>query len=80
MENIDFESLAVGCEGGMVVIAQKMLQSIGYELDVTGDFDKNMEQIVRDFQSEINSLFVDGIINAETMMAIDNVIELKKER
>ena len=79
-EDIDFESLEVGCEGSMVVIAQKMLNSIGYELDINGDFDEGMAQVVRDFQIDTHSLLVDGVIDAETMMAIDTAISLQQER
>jgi N-acetyl-anhydromuramyl-L-alanine amidase AmpD len=78
-EDIDFESLAVGCEGSMVVIAQKMLNSIGYQLNINGDFDEDMAQVVRDFQIDTHSLSVDGIIDAETMMAIDTAISVQQE-
>ena len=69
-----FESLKFGCQGSMVLIAQKMLNSIGYKLDANGNFDEIMTQAVRDFQIHTNRLSVDGIIGTETMVAMDSAI------
>ncbi|NEW61460.1 peptidoglycan-binding protein [Sulfurovum sp. bin170] len=78
IEDSDFESIKLGCQGSMVLIAQKMLNSIGYGLEENGNFDENMATIVRDFQIKSNSLAVDGVIDAETMIAIDSAIDLRK--
>ncbi|SFV62113.1 hypothetical protein MNB_SV-12-1552 [hydrothermal vent metagenome] len=78
MNETDFESLKLGCQGSMVLIAQKMLNSIGYQLEENGDFDIKMEQAVRDFQIDSNSLAVNGVIDSETMIAIDTAISLQK--
>jgi peptidoglycan hydrolase-like protein with peptidoglycan-binding domain len=79
IENSDFESLKIGGQCSMVLIAQRMLNSIGYNLEANGNFDEKMAQAVRDFQIKSNSLAVDGIIGSETMIAIDfAIIEFQK--
>ena len=77
---MDFESLKLGCQGSMVLIAQKMLNSKGYKLEESGDFDESMVHAVRDFQIENSPLMVNGIICSETMIAIDSAIAKQKER
>ena len=79
MESMDFESLKLGCQGSMVLIAQKMLNSIGYKLKEDGNFDEKMLHAVRDFQIENSPLAVNGIICSETMIAIDSAIAKLKE-
>jgi peptidoglycan hydrolase-like protein with peptidoglycan-binding domain len=76
----DFQELSLGCEGSMVLIAQKMLNSIGYKLKENGNFDEGMAHAVRDFQIENSPLVVNGIICSETMIAIDSAIAIQKER
>ena len=77
---LDFQELSHGCEGSMVLIAQKMLNSIGYKLKENGNFDESMVHAVRDFQIENSPLVVNGIICSETMIAIDSAIAIQKER
>lgn len=79
IEDSDFESLKIGGQCSMVLIAQRMLNSIGYNLEEDGNFDAKMAQIVRDFQIKSDSLAVDGIIGSKTMIAIDvAIIEFQK--
>lgn len=75
-----FQKLSLGCQGSMVVIAQKMLNSIGYKLKEDGNFEEQMDHAVRDFQIESNSLAVNGVLDSNTMIAIDRVITLQKEK
>jgi len=79
IEDCGFESLKFGCQGSMVLIAQKMLNSIGYELEENGKFDETMSQVVRDFQIKSDFLAVDAVIGSQTMVAIDaSIIEFQK--
>ena len=75
----DFQELKLGCEGSMVLIAQKMLNSIGYKLKENGNFDDSMVHAVRDFQIENSPLVVNGIICSDTMIAIDSAIAIQNE-
>ncbi len=65
-----FEALQLGSEGAMVHIVQKSLIQIGYELSENSVFDEAMERIVKEFQTK-RGITVDGIINIETMMELD---------
>ncbi len=65
-----FEALHLGSEGAMVHVVQKSLIQIGYELSENSIFDEEMEQVVKAFQSK-RGITVDGIINIETMMELD---------
>ena len=75
----DFQELKLGCQGSMVLIAQKMLNSIGYELEENGNFDDKMAHAVRDFQIENSPLTVNGTICSDTMMSIDLAIAEQKD-
>jgi len=76
----DFQELSLGCQGSMVLIAQKMLNSIGYKLEENGNFDESMAHAVRDFQIENSPLLVNGKICSDTMIAIDLAIALQKDK
>jgi peptidoglycan hydrolase-like protein with peptidoglycan-binding domain len=75
----DFQELSLGCQGSMVLIAQRMLNSIGYKLKENGNFDESMAHAVRDFQIENSPLVVNGIICSDTMVAIDTAIAMQQE-
>lgn len=70
-ENVYFQDLSMGESGTMVYIAQKILNTIGYELKEDGVFSNQMEKIVRDFQATKSILLVDGIVGYETMKEMD---------
>ena len=69
--NISFQALSMGESGTMVYIAQKILNTIGYELKEDGIFSSQMEEAVKAFQSTIDSLTIDGIVGYETMREMD---------
>ncbi len=68
-----FQALSRGETGTMVYIAQKILNTIGYELKEDGIFSYEMEKIVKAFQSSQKTLVVDGIIGYKTMKEMDEV-------
>jgi len=69
--NKSFQALSMGESGTMVYIAQKILNTIGYELKEDGIFSLHMEKAVKSFQSTIDRLVVDGVIGYETMKEMD---------
>ena len=70
-EKANFQVLSLGQAGTMVYIVQKMLNSLGYELEEDGAFSENMEQAVKAFQSTRENLVVDGIVGYQTMKEMD---------
>ena len=66
-----FQSLSMGESGTMVYIAQKILNTIGYNLKEDGIFSNHMEKVVKEFQSTKDILIVDGIVGYETMKEMD---------
>lgn len=65
--------LKVGSKGEEVKEIQKKLQKLGYVIAVDGDFGKNCEKIVKEFQAK-NGLKVDGVVGINTMAKIDDLI------
>ena len=74
-----FQELSVGSEGSMVLIVQKMFNTIGYDLVEDGQFDEGMEKIVIDFQMKSKSLAVNGVVDSKTMIELDYAIEQQRE-
>jgi len=70
-ENVYFQALSMGERGTMVYIAQKILNSIGYEVNEDGVFSPQMEKSVRLFQSSVDSLVVNGVVDYSTMREMD---------
>ena len=70
-EKMNFQDLSIGQRGTMVYIAQKILSTIGYELNEDGIFSEEMEKLVKEFQSTRDNLVVDGIVNYQTMKEMD---------
>ena len=70
-EKMNFQVLSLGQSGTMVYIVQKMLNSLGYELEEDGTFSESMEQAVKAFQSTRENLVVDGIVGYHTMKEMD---------
>lgn len=68
-----FQSLSMGESGTMVYIAQKILNTIGYELKEDGIFSLKMEKVVKRFQSTRETLLVDGVVGYKTMKEMDEV-------
>jgi N-acetyl-anhydromuramyl-L-alanine amidase AmpD len=77
-ESYDFEALSLGSTGSIVLMVQKTFNSIGYELESNGVFDKHMDEVVRDFQSQREILFLDGVVGVETMLELDRLFGLAK--
>jgi N-acetyl-anhydromuramyl-L-alanine amidase AmpD len=69
--HMSFQSLSMGETGTMVYIAQKILNTIGYELKEDGIFSLHMEKAVKSFQATIDKLAIDGIVGYETMKEMD---------
>ena len=69
--NLYFQALSLGESGTMVYIAQKILNSIGYEVKEDGIFSFHMEKAVKSFQETIDTLVVDGVVGYETMKEMD---------
>ena len=69
--NVYFQALSLGESGTMVYIAQKILNTIGYELKEDGIFSQQMEKVVKAFQATIDNLVIDGVVGYETMKEMD---------
>jgi len=74
-----FQELSVGSEGSMVLIVQKMFNTIGYDLVEDGQFDGGMEKIVIDFQTKSTSIEANGVVDSKTMIELDYAIEQQRE-
>ena len=74
--NYDFEPLSLGSTGAIVLMVQKTFNSIGYELESNGVFDKHMANVVRDFQEERKISDSDGVVGVETMIELDRLFTL----
>ncbi|CAA6820113.1 MAG: Unknown protein [uncultured Sulfurovum sp.] len=68
-----FQALSMGETGTMVYIAQKILNTIGYELKEDGIFSMKMQKAVKQFQASRKTLVVDGIVGYLTMKEMDEV-------
>ena len=75
-EKYDFEPLRLGSTGAIVLMVQKTFNSIGYELENNGIFDKHMDEVVRNFQEEREILPLDGVVGVETMLELDRLFSL----
>jgi len=75
-ENYDFEPLSLGSTGAIVLMIQKTFNSIGYELESNGVFDKHMVDVVRDFQEQRKISELDGVVGVETMIELDRLFSL----
>lgn len=69
--NVYFQALSLGESGTMVYIAQRILNTIGYDLKEDGIFSQQMEKVVKAFQATIDNLAVDGVVGYETMKEMD---------
>ena len=70
-EKANFQVLSLGQSGSMVYIVQKILNTLGYNLEEDGNFSETMEQAVKSFQSTRENLVVDGIVGYQTMKEMD---------
>lgn len=69
-EHPDFESIHVGCEGGIVLMIQNSLNHLGYTLEKNGIFSQEMYDVIVKFQEDHN-LTADGIVDYQTMVVLD---------
>jgi len=76
VEKYDFEPLSLGSAGAIVLMVQKTLNSIGYELESNGIFDERMDKVVRDFQKQREILLLDGVVGVQTMLELDRLFIL----
>ncbi len=70
-EKSNFQVLSVGQSGTMVYIVQKILNTLGYELEEDGIFSEKMKKAVKEFQSTRENLVVNGIVDYLTMKEMD---------
>ncbi len=75
-EEYEFEPLRLGSSGAIVLMIQKTLNSIGYEVESNGIFDKKMDNVVRSFQKDSKKLPLDGVIGVDTMEEIDRIFSI----
>ncbi|MBT8381194.1 MAG: N-acetylmuramidase family protein [Ignavibacteria bacterium] len=66
------QTLKLRSKGDSVRLLQELLNKAGYNLVVDGDFGKNTEKTVKDFQKK-NKLIVDGIVGTKTWIKINAV-------
>jgi len=76
VEKYDFEPLSLGSAGAIVLMVQKTLNSIGYELESNGIFDERMDEVVRDFQKQREILLLDGVVGVQTILELDRLFIL----
>jgi len=76
-EDYYFEPLSIGSIGAIVLMVQKTLNSIGYELESNGVFDEEMDAVVRNFQEE-HLLPLDGRVGVETIEELDRLFALSR--
>jgi len=63
-------TLRLGEIGPLVEMLQLALQRAGYETEIKGGFDENLEQVVREFQKK-NNLTVDGVVGQNTWALLE---------
>lgn len=68
-------SIKRGHKGPAVTLAQGILKSLGYELDVDGDFGKGTFAAVESFQTDAG-LGVDGIVGKKTAAALSEALNM----
>ena len=61
----NYSQVSYGSKGSNVTELQKLLNNNGYNLAVDGDFGKNTQNAVKDYQQK-NGLAVDGIVGTNT--------------
>jgi len=76
VEEYDFEPLRLGSTGSIVLMIQKTFNAIGYELENSGVFDAEMDEVVRDFQEQREILALDGVVGIETILELDRLFGL----
>lgn len=70
------KTLKVGDKGRLVRDLQKRLRRYGYGIAVTGTYDQATETVVAAFQRHYRRARVDGVADAETRAALDDLLEL----
>jgi len=68
--------ITLGDAGDAVLLLQEKLLAVGYPVDLTADFDEVTHTSVLDFQANY-SLEPNGVVEASTLLALDQVIALQ---
>lgn len=78
MINISVKNLSYGSSGEDVKKLQNALNSVGYSLDVDGQFGPKTQAAVKDYQSK-NNLTVDGIAGEKTWGSLNSKLSSGKK-
>ena len=73
----DGGALMVGDKGDDVIGLQTHLKTLGYRLDITGDYCKITEQVVTAFQRHWRRGLVDGKADSSTVATLERVLAMK---
>ncbi|HEY7751970.1 MAG TPA: N-acetylmuramidase family protein [Ignavibacteriaceae bacterium] len=66
-------TLKLRSKGDSVRLLQELLNKLGYRVDTDGDFGKQTDKAVKDFQQK-NNLVVDGIVGSKTWIKLASVV------
>lgn len=72
----EWPPLSLGDAGEPVAELQQKLATVGYPVELTGDFDELTQTSVLDFQATY-SIDPTGVADAQTLLALDHVIALQ---
>ena len=64
-----YQTVRPGDTGEAVIVIQECLVDLGYEIEITAEYDEATQVAIRNFQ-EANNLKVDGICGSETQRAL----------
>lgn len=67
--NMMFKTIKMKAKGAEVIMLQKRLNELGYNLEIDGDFGPKTRNAVKDFQGK-NALVIDGIVGPKTWWAL----------
>jgi N-acetylmuramoyl-L-alanine amidase len=73
------KAMALGDNGDNVKDLQKALVEYGYGLEESGRFDGATQEVVAAFQRHFRQARVDGVVDASTLMALRELLELRKD-
>jgi len=75
--DLDGESFKRGDSGEAVARMQRALNSYGYDIDETGEFDERTREVVTAFQRHFRPARVDGIADPSTRATLQRLLDAK---